>query len=140
MMIYNGEAMLLGRLSTLVAKAALLGEEVKVVNCAKIVISGKKVNTFAAQKQRRDRRGYPLKSSKLSRSPDRFVRRSIRGMLPWSQTRGREAFSRIMCYNDLPAEFASEKIMVPPSAAASKLPSLHYTTIGQICKQLGGKE
>ena len=47
MKIYNGEGMLLGRLATRVAKDALLGEEVQVVNCEKIIVSGKKTVTFA---------------------------------------------------------------------------------------------
>ena len=76
MKIYNGEGVLLGRLATRVAKDALLGEEVRVVNCDQVIISGKKINTFAREKQRRARKGYPLKSAKLPRLSDRIVRRS----------------------------------------------------------------
>ena len=47
MKIYNGENMLLGRLASRVAKDALLGEEVKVINCDKVIVSGKKVQVFA---------------------------------------------------------------------------------------------
>ena len=59
MKIYNGENMLLGRLASRVAKDALLGEEVKVVNCEKIVLSGKKVLVFKEEKEKRLRKGYP---------------------------------------------------------------------------------
>ena len=90
MRIYNGEGMVLGRMATVIAKESLLGEEVKVVNCEKMIISGKKTNTVAQEKQKRDRKGYPLKSAKFSRLPDRYVRRTIRGMLPWKQARGKE--------------------------------------------------
>ena len=59
MKIYNGESMILGRLAARVAKDALLGEEVKVVNCDKVIISGRKTNTFANEKQKREhRKGY----------------------------------------------------------------------------------
>ena len=44
MKIYNGEGMILGRLAAIAAKEALLGEEVKVVNCEKVIISGKRSN------------------------------------------------------------------------------------------------
>ncbi len=139
MKIYNGEGMLLGRLASAVAKAALLGEEVNVINCEKIVVSGKKENTFAMEKQRRDRKGYPLKSAKFSRLPDRYVRRSIRGMVPWKQTRGREAFKRIMCFVGTPEVLAGKETVKVEGAAAKKLPTLKYTTVGAVCKLLGGK-
>src|SRR3989344_711074 len=98
MKIYDGKGMVLGRLAARAAKDVLLGEEVKVVNCEEIVISGKQTTVFAREKQRRDRKGYPLKSAKFSRLPDRFVRRSIRGMLPWKLARGKEAFRNVLCY------------------------------------------
>lgn len=139
MKIYDGAGMILGRLASQVAKSALLGEEVAVVNCAKVYISGKKVNTFAREKQRRDRKGYPLKSAKLPRLADRVVRRTIRGMLPWKQTRGREAFKRVMCYVNVPKEFTDKKTISIKEASIKKLPTLKYITIAEVCKQLGAK-
>ncbi|MBT4539769.1 50S ribosomal protein L13 [Candidatus Woesearchaeota archaeon] len=139
MKVYNGENMLLGRLATRVAKSALLGEEVKVVNCEKIMVSGRKTNTFAHHKQRYDRRGYPLKSANHSRLPERFVRRAIRGMLPWKQTRGKEAYKRIMCYKGIPGALENEKLITLEDATFKKLPTLKYTTVGSVCKHLGGK-
>lgn len=139
MKVYNGEGMILGRLAGVVAKELLLGEDVFIVNCDKIIISGKKQNVFAHEKQRSDRRGYPLKSSVLPRVPDRYVRRVVRGMLPWKQTRGKEAFKRVMCYNTVPAEFQGKELLSVKGASMRKLPTLKYVTVGQICKSLGGK-
>ena len=139
MKIYNGEGIILGRLASAAAKAALLGEEVHVINCEKIIVSGKKANTYAMAKARRDRKGYPLKSAKHSRLPERYVRRSIRGMLPWKFTRGKEAFKRIMCYKGIPAEYAGKEYIVVQKASVNKLPTLKYITVGEICKQIGGK-
>ncbi|MBU0457488.1 MAG: 50S ribosomal protein L13 [Nanoarchaeota archaeon] len=140
MKIYNGESMILGRLAARVAKDALLGEEVKVVNCDKVIISGRKTNTFANEKQKRDRKGYPLKSAKFSRLSDRFVRRTIRGMLPWKLTRGKEAFKRIMCHVGVPSELAGKDFITLEDSSVKKLPDLKYVTIGDICKQLGREE
>jgi large subunit ribosomal protein L13 len=140
MKIYNGEGQILGRLAAQAAKDALLGEEVKVVNCSKVIISGRKTNTFAREKQRRDRKGYPLKSAKLPRLADRFVRRCIRGMLPWKQNRGREAFKHVLCYSGVPSEFADKELLTVKGAEAKKLPTLKYTTVGAIVEQLGGRE
>ena len=139
MKIYNGEGLVLGRLAAAVAKDALLGEEVKVINCEKIIISGKKERVVANEKVRRDRKGYPLKSAKHTRMPDRFVRRSIRGMLPWRKTRGKEAYKRVMCYIGFPEVLAKENVIVLEQASAKKLPTLKFITIGEICKRLGGK-
>ena len=138
MKIINGEGLLLGRVCSYAAKAALMGEEVKIVNCEKIVISGDKQKVLAQELQKRRRRGYPLKSSKLSRLPDRFVRRAVRGMLPFKKERGRLAYKRVMCYPGLPEEWA-DKAETLEKASAKKLPTLKYTTVGEICRLLRGK-
>ncbi|HIJ11987.1 TPA: 50S ribosomal protein L13 [Candidatus Woesearchaeota archaeon] len=139
MKIYNGKNMILGRLAAVVAKQALLGEEVHVINSEKIIISGKKENTYAREKHRRDRTGYPLTKPNYSRLPDRFVRRVIRGMLPFKQARGREAFKRVMCHVGIPAQFEGKETENTEFATANKLPTLKFTTINDICKNLGGK-
>ena len=139
MKVFNGEGHILGRVAAAAAKAALLGEEVRVINCEKIVISGKKVNVFNWGKAKRARGGYPTKSQTHSRLPERFVRRSIRGMLPWKLARGKEAYRRILCYRGVPAEFASEKAIILSKETVKKLPTLKYVTIGDLCTHLGGK-
>lgn len=139
MKIYNGEGMVLGRLAAKVAKDALLGETIEVVNCEKIIISGNKVNTFAREKEKMSRGGYPLKSPKYSRLPDRFVRRTIRGMLPWKMSRGKEAFRRVMCHVGIPGEFAGKELIALEQLSAKKLPNLKYITVGEVCDYLKGK-
>ena len=139
MKIYNGEGMILGRMAAVIAKASLLGEEVNVVNCEKMVVSGRKTNTVAQEKQKRDRKGYPLKSAKFSKLPDRYVRRTIRGMVPWKQARGKEAYKRVMCYIGIPAGLADKEMITIKEASMKKLPTLKYITVGEVCKRLGGK-
>ena len=139
MKVYNGDKLLLGRLATAVAKDALMGEEVRVVNCENIYWSGNKILVLAHEKQKIDRRGHPDVSAKHSRLPERLVRRSIRGMLPWITPRGRVAFKRIMCYRGIPEELKNEKLITLESASVSKLPTLKYVTVGEICKRLGAK-
>lgn len=139
MKIYNCEGIILGRVASQIAKDVLLGEEVMVINCEKAVISGKKINTFRYQKQRRERGGYPLKSVRISRLPERFVRRTIRGMLPWKQSRGKEAFKRVKCFRGVPEEFARQGQIVLRESSLKKLPSLKYIAIGDLCRRLGGR-
>jgi len=140
MIVYDGTGMILGRLAAKVAKDVLLGEEVSVVNCADVIISGRKKSTLARETQKINRKGYPLKSAKHPRLPDRFVRRTIRGMLPWKQARGREAYKRVLCYRGVPESFTNQKLIKVEGASAKKLPNLKFITVGEVCKSLGGKE
>lgn len=140
MKIYNAEGIVLGRLAAVVAKQALLGEEVHIVNCEKIYISGKKEQTVARAQQQWNRKGYPLKSAKFSRLPDKMLRRKIRGMLPWKVSRGKEAFHRIRCHLGMPVGLANQKMEALSSKfSIHKLPTLKYITLGNVCKKLGGK-
>jgi large subunit ribosomal protein L13 len=138
MKIINGEGLLLGRVCSQAAKAALLGEEVKIVNCEKIVVSGDKKKILAQEAQKRRRKGYPLKSAKLPRLPDRFVRRTVRGMLPHKKERGLTAYKRIMCYVGLPPEFTGKEETLE-KASSKKLPLMRSVTVEEICNWLNGK-
>ncbi len=143
MKVFNGEGVLLGRLCSQVAKAALLGEEVKVINCDKVVVSGKKQVVFSEEKVKRARRGYPLKSQKRIRLSHRYVRRVIRGMLPWKTTRGREAFARVLCYTGVPEELGNvqaQAIDLGKKMSFGKLPNAKYVTVQELIKHVGGKE
>lgn len=139
MKIYDGKGVILGRLATVAAKQALLGEDVAVLNCEQVVISGKVRNTLDRGMQRRRRKGYPPKSAKPSRLPERMVRRTIRGMLPWKQARGKEAFRRVMCYRGIPAALQGKPGVGIAEASAAKLPTLQFITVGELCRQLGWK-
>ena len=139
MKVYNGEGIVLGRLGSTVAKQALLGEEVHVVNCEKVIISGAKTVAISRALRRRNLKGHPFRSQTHSRLPDHFVRRSIRGMLPWKNARGKEAFHHIMCYNGIPASFQQSEFIVLSKESKDKFPHLKYITIGEVCKQIGGK-
>ena len=139
MKIYNGQGMILGRLAARVAKDALLGEEVAVVNCSEIIVSGKKVETFAKMKNRRERSGHPNRRVTISRLPERIVRRAIRGMVPHRQARGREAYNRIMCFRGIPETLQGKEMVELEDAKATKLPTLKKITIGELSKSLGWK-
>ena len=140
MKVYNGKDMVLGRMATLVAKDLLLGEEVIVVNSEKICVSGDKSKIVQDNIDKMARRGYPLKSAKISRLPDRYVRRVIRGMLPWKKSRGREAFKRLMCYTGVPEEYKEvQAVKVNIDSSVKKLPTLKYITIQKLCEGMGGK-
>src|SRR4030042_3500372 len=101
MIVIDASNLILGRMANFAAKQALLGNEVKIINCEKAVISGKRENVFDEFLNRRER-GTPRKGPFIHRMPDKIVRRTIRGMLPWKKSRGKEAYRRVMCYYGIP--------------------------------------
>jgi large subunit ribosomal protein L13 len=137
MITIDAKDLLVGRFATHVAKQALLGEKINIVNCEKAVISGSKEEVVAKFKNSRDRGA--TKGPFLHRTPAKFVKRIIRGMIPYKKGRGKEAFEKITCYNKVPEDLLNEKFITYEEANIEKLPNLRYVDVGHICKQLGGK-
>ncbi len=110
MIIIDGKDAILGRMAAYVAREALKGEEIAIVNCEQIVITGNKQFIKAGLEEKRGRVGSTEKGPKVSRTSEKIVKRAIRGMLPNYRTgRGRDAFKRIKCYVGVPKEFESGK-------------------------------
>ncbi|MFC1753503.1 50S ribosomal protein L13 [Thermoproteota archaeon] len=137
-MILDATNLIAGRVASEVAKRALLGEKVDVVNSEKAILTGTKTEVFAKFKNKYDK-GIPLKGPYVHRSPDRLMRRIIRGMLPYKQARGADAFKRVMCWKGLPEPFKDKKMETIKKADVSKVPNLKYITLGAVAKQIGGK-
>ena len=110
MKVIDGTNAVLGRLASFVAKEALKGEEIKIINCEKIIITGNKKSIEKEFFETRNRVGTRQIGPKVSRVSEKIVKRTIRGMLPdHRQGRGRQAFKRIMCYNQVPQELKDLK-------------------------------
>ncbi len=111
MKVIDGKGATLGRLASYVAKEALKGEEIRVLNCEEILITGNKQGIVEGFKQMRRNVGSTQKGPKHSRDIDRIVKRTIRGMLPeHREGRGRLAYKRIRCYIGIPKEFENSKM------------------------------
>ncbi|MBU0460997.1 MAG: 50S ribosomal protein L13 [Nanoarchaeota archaeon] len=137
-MIIDATNLIAGRLATVVAKKALLGEKIDIVNAEKAIITGTKTVVIAKFRQKYSR-GIPLQGPYYPRAPDRILRRLIRGMLPYKQPKGKDAFKRVMCWKGVPEPFKNQKMETMKIADISKIPNLKYVTIGEISKQIGGK-
>jgi len=136
-MIIDGKDLILGRLASYAAKRALLGENVDVVNCEKIVISGDKVALFKRYKRRADMGTY--KGPFIHRDPAKLVKRTIRGMLPYKQERGRKAFKKVKCYTGIPLELKDKTPETMEHAKISNSNIFKYAYVKDISKFLGGK-
>jgi large subunit ribosomal protein L13 len=137
MVVIDAKHTLLGRVSSIAAKQALLGHNVEVINCEEAVVSGRKFNIVEHYERRIDRKA-PLKGPFLYRRPDMFVRRTIRGMLPWKNNRGREAFKLIKCHVGVPETLKNEKTMDVKEASMLKL-KIDHLKVKDICIRIGGK-
>ncbi|MFP4112556.1 MAG: 50S ribosomal protein L13 [Candidatus Woesearchaeota archaeon] len=138
MKVIDANDLIVGRLATRVAKMALLGEEVSVVNSEKAIITGSKEDIIEKYK-RLFSMGVPRKGPYLHRSPEKLLRRIIRGMLPYKQPRGRDAFKRIKCYIGVPEKLKEHDLETFQEANISKVPSLKYIDIKTLSNRLGAK-
>ncbi len=138
MIIIDATNLILGRLATVAAKQALLGEDVVVVNCEKAIITGDRGMVLDKYLQK-IHRGAPLQGPYYPKQPDRIVRRIIRGMLPRKKAQGQAAFKRVMCYLGVPVQYAGKEIITIEAANVSKLASLKYVRLDDIAKNLGAR-
>lgn len=98
-----------GRIASYAAKQALLGNTVAIVNCNDALITGRRnliIERYTRMRQRgKGQRWAPI----VPKVPEKLMKRTIRGMLEYTQRRGEAALDRIRCYNAVPQEFAAAK-------------------------------
>ena len=133
--IINAEGLILGRMASIIAKRLLDGEEIVIVNAEKTVLSGKRKSKVAESKEFLDV-GYPRAGPFHYKRPDRIVRRTIRGMLPYKQPKGKNAYRRLKIFMGLPEDFKDLKTETLEDAQAKKLKCAHLT-VGELAKEIG---
>ena len=113
MKIIDGKNAVLGRLASYAAKEALKGEDVVILNCEQVIITGNKKNIKDNFEKKRKRGGSSQKGPFHIKTSDRIVKRTIRGMLPnHREGRGKQAYKKIKCYIGTPEEFEKSKKIV----------------------------
>eukprot|EP01090_Pellita_catalonica_P006799 TRINITY_DN1715_c0_g1_i1.p1 TRINITY_DN1715_c0_g1~~TRINITY_DN1715_c0_g1_i1.p1 ORF type:complete len:203 (-),score=21.32 TRINITY_DN1715_c0_g1_i1:81-689(-) len=141
MVLIDGRGHLLGRLASIVAKQILNGQRIVVVRCEEIDLSG----SFFRNKLRylsflRKRTNTNPKHGPIHfRSPSKIFWRSIRGMLPHKQARGKAALSRLKTFEGIPAPYDKLKRMVCPEAlrVVRLKPSTRYCSLGRLASEVG---
>lgn len=134
-MIIDGKDMILGRLAAYAAKRSLIGENVDIINCEEAVITGDR-RQIIANYLRKKTMGIHSKGPFWPRRPDMFVKKTIRGMLPYKLPKGRAAFKRVMCYIGVP-ESVKGKPETLKFASIDKVPNLRYIKLKEVCTELG---
>ncbi|MCJ7718475.1 50S ribosomal protein L13 [Candidatus Bathyarchaeota archaeon] len=133
--IIDADGLILGRMATSVAKRILNGEEIVIINAEKAILSGKKrsklkdaIEFLSVGQHQRGPFHY--------RRPDKIVRKSVRGMLPFKQPKGKQAYKRLKVYMGVPTNLKDQKMETLPNAQAKKL-TCPYFTVGEFSKEIG---
>ena len=134
--VIDASGLILGRLASNVAKRIILGEKIVIVNSENAIISGSKKKAMEEFKKRLGFRtlGSQEKAPKRPRRPDNFVRRTIRGMLPWKKPKGKSAYRRLAVYIGVPNEYLGKAVQSMPEAKKNLLP---FITVGDLLKTFG---
>ncbi len=124
----------IGRLATRVAKRLLAGEEIYIVNAEKAIINGNKEEIRERYLRKRRIGGMKRKGPYFPRLPHMILKRTIRGMLPYQQPKGRKAYKRLRVFIGVPEELQDkelERLQFKKSA--------NYITLKELSEYLGVK-
>jgi large subunit ribosomal protein L13 len=133
--LINADGLILGRMASKVAKKLLNGEKVIIVNAEKAVLSGKKKSKVAEAKEFLEV-GSPRRGPFHYRRPDRILRKTVRGMLPFKQPKGKSALKRLKVFMGVPEELRDLKTVALKEAQAAKLKG-PYFTLAELAKEIG---
>jgi large subunit ribosomal protein L13 len=133
--IINAEGLIIGRMASIIAKRLLNGEEIIIVNAEKAVISGRRKSKVREAKEFLEV-GYPEKGPFHYKRPDRIVRKTVRGMLPYRQPKGKQAYKRLKVFIGMPEEAKEHKTETLEKAQSEKL-KCPYFTVGELAKEVG---
>ena len=146
-MIVNAKGAIVGRLASYVAKQALNGELVIVVNAEKAIVSGDKKMILAEEKEKLKIRniGNPMMGPFHQKRADKYLRKCIRGMLPFKKPRGRQAYKNIMVYMGVPKDEIKKSFNIELKdsdiieLAEIKKDVRKYMLLGDVCESIGGR-
>src|SRR3989304_7522934 len=136
--LVNADGLILGRMASKVAKRLLNGEEVIILNAEKAIISGKKKSKVAEAKQFLEV-GAPERGPFHYRRPDRIVKKTVRGMVPFSQPKGKTALKRLKVYMGVPKDFKNQQTITFTEAQVMKPKGPHFT-LAELAKEVGWNE
>ncbi len=131
----NAEGLIVGRMCSKVAKRLLNGEEVIILNAEMAVFSGKK-KSKVLEAHKFLEVGAPMRGPFHYRRPDRFLRKTVRGMVPFKQPKGKNAYKRLKVFMGIPLEFKNKKMITFEEANSVNLKGPHFT-LGELAKEIG---
>ena len=131
----DGTHTVLGRIASYVAKEAMIGKKVIILNCEKIVMTGEKENILRSYIDQITNIKGRHKGPFWPRQPDTIVRRSIRGMIPHKKAQGALALKRVEVFVGVPKEYAHAKFHSFEKAKLKEGTS-RFMTVGELSKKI----
>lgn len=130
-----------GRLASITAKHLLSGEQVYLVNCENIMLSGNKSSIIREYREFLEIGSiiHPKHGPFHPRRPDTIITRMVRGMLPRKKPSGRAAHKRLRAYVGVPKNLKSVRKTVFETAKI-KRPAAEYTTMADLGRTIGWTE
>ncbi|TKJ21003.1 MAG: 50S ribosomal protein L13 [Promethearchaeota archaeon Loki_b32] len=146
--LYDASNKILGRFCSQIAKRAILGEYIVIINAKDAIISGTKrdIHENYLAKLNISTATNPRRGPFHERRPDTFMRRVIKQMLPRKKLRGKEALKRVHIYiTDIPERFKSryQKLVPTEINNADKKRLSYYNkfiTLDNLCQRIGWKK
>ena len=135
--IIDAKGLILGRYATHAAKQSLLGNKVIIVNASQSVVSGRKSVIFDRLKQKKAMGSNIRQGPFIPTRSDSYVKRTIRGMLPYKTPKGRDALGRIRVFAGNPGNLKAT--MQIENAKVEKLPSSQFVVLEVALRSAGGK-
>ena len=133
--LVDADGLILGRMASVVAKKLLNGEKIIIINAEKAVISGKKKSKIAEAKKFLEV-GAPKRGPFHYRRPDRILRKTVRGMLPFKKPKGKNALKKLKVFISVPEDLKDQQPMYIEEAQAAKLNG-PYFTLADLAKEIG---
>lgn len=132
--VVDATGLVVGRMATFVAKRAILGDEVHIVNAEKAIIVGSSKKAIQEHYKFKREVGTSRKGPFFPREPHLLVKRTCRGMINYQSSAGRAAYKRIKAHLGVPKELAAAKTTVPEGA---KREAKAFLTIAELSTWLG---
>ena len=139
--VVDGTHLIAGRVASNVAKLLRKGNRVSIVNCDKIMISGKKLSIVGEYKEFLKIASilHPKHGPFHPRRPDTIMKRMIRGMLPKEKPSKKTDLERLRTYIGIPREIRTlERTKLEKSRITKS--SSNYTTMAELGKYIGASQ
>ena len=137
--VVDGTNLIAGRVCSNVAKLLRKGNRVTIINCEKIMISGKKSTIVREYEEFLKIASiiHPKHGPFHPRRPDTIMKRMIRGMLPKEKPSKKTDLARLRTYIGVPNDVKGlEKIQFEKSKITRS--SSKYTTMAELSRYIGG--
>jgi len=144
--VIDAKGLILGRMASAAAEILMQGQKEKrddrviIVNAEEVVVSGRRSHIMETYREKYAL-NHPRKGPFFPRMPDKIVKRTVRGMLPYNRKKsGRRAFANLRVEIGCPKHLSDE---LPPDHTRPTLPKdtlkvpERGVTLNEICRVLG---